>query len=99
MSQQKTREVKMSVVEILNKSHSTDIDLFSKLRHNFGAGAARNNLGSWFGTRKKLKLKPAHNTDDPSTSKYQSIGIGIIVGGPMTQYAKHDGQDLRKLGE
>jgi hypothetical protein len=64
---------KMSAVKLLNKKHSINIDLFAKLGHSFGAGGARNNLGSGFDSREKLKFKSAFSTDDSSTSISISI--------------------------
>ena len=60
-------------------------------------GGAQHNLGSWLDSREKIKFKSAHNTDDPGTFTYQSGGTGVIIRGPMTQYANHGDQDLWKL--
>ena len=84
---------------VLNKKHSIDIDLFVELGRNFGYEGAQHTLGSWFDSKEKLKLNSTNNPDNPSTSIYQPGSTGIIIRGPMTQYAKHGNQHLRKLDE
>ena len=92
------REVKMSAFTLLNKKCYIDFDLFAEIGHNWGTGGRGHNLRSWLDSREKIKLKTAHNNEDPNTSSYQPGGTGIIIRGRMTQYAKHGEQDNRKLG-
>ena len=91
-STKEVREVNMNAAQLLNKNHSTNIDLFAELGHHFGARGVLHNLGSWLAPEKKIMFKSAHNTDDRNTSTYQPGDTGIVIRGPMTQYTKHGDQ-------
>ena len=92
------RDIKMDTVQRLNDRYEIDVDLFAEMGTNFTVGGASNNLGSWFEGREKKKFATAHNTHDPNKSTYQPGGTGVMIRGPMTQYARHGSQDPRKLG-
>ena len=92
------RDIKMDSVQRLNERYDIDIDLFAEMGTNFTVGGASNNMGSWFKGREKRKFATAHNIHDPNKSKYQPGGTGVMIRGPMAQYARHGSQDPRKLG-
>ena len=97
-STKEVRDINMDSVQRLNERYNIDVDLFAEMGTNFTVGGAKHNLGSCFDSREKMKFTTAHNTHDPNKSKYQPGGTGVMIKGPMTQYARHGSQDPRKLG-
>ena len=71
----------MSAVTLLNKKYNVDVDLFAEIGHNWGARERGHNLGSWLDSRKKIKFKSTHNTENPIITMYQPGGTCIIIKG------------------
>ena len=77
----------------LKKRFGVNIAALAQIGFRFDAVESSRSLSTWFDDSREVRSTSANNIHDPSTSKHQQGGTGIVCFNEFLQYTKTRSKD------